>query len=78
MAERRLVPATARRSAHRHGTEGSPGQLADAYDQDSIAWTEGETRFIGPLPIVHISPGCACGINEAGLRYVDPLCRDGS
>ena len=23
----------------------------------------------------HASPHCACGINDAGQRYVDPICR---
>lgn len=28
----------------------------------------------GNWTAAHASPGCACGINEAGERYVDPIC----
>lgn len=29
----------------------------------------------GPQPVTrHASPGCACGINDAGRRFVDPIC----
>jgi hypothetical protein len=26
------------------------------------------------VPVRHASPACACGINEAGQRYIDPIC----
>ena len=27
------------------------------------------------LPSVHASPGCACGVNDAGEAFVDTICR---
>jgi hypothetical protein len=28
-----------------------------------------------PATVRHASPHCACGINDAGTRYVDPICQ---
>lgn len=49
--------------------------------EDIILYGEGAERAAeilvrrGLAEMIHASPGCACGFNEAGQEYIDPICR---
>lgn len=42
------------------------------------AWTKAAAHFApagSSVTVKHASPHCACGTNDAGDRYIDPICR---
>jgi hypothetical protein len=72
------------------GVAHGPGRLPDRGDDEVTARRLASysperrvvSRLVGPWEtaerpsVKHASPNCGCGINDAGQRFTDPICRE--